>query len=1626
MADTIDTLELRIQSDSRLASDGLDRLVTSLLGLDKASKRGITGLSKFSADIQSFANAIKMLNRVKIPDMSALTNIKGDFAGLQNLSQGITALANSVQTLSGVKLGEISQAGTRLERLGRIDLSGFANAVRPLAGMDFSGVVSLGTSFRQFTDSMAGAEKVTTGTQKIFTALAQLAESAGNIPIIQQALPSLTAEIQKFISGMAEAPIVQTGTASLVSALSGIATSGNRAEKAAAALPNLTRAITDFVEALARAPALNNNVVEAIKSLSQFSVAGSSTGAAARSLQSSITGLSGSIGTLRNRILKGTTSIRNLGRSLLYAMGFAGGLYGAFRALRSAINISSDLTEVQNVVDVTFGDMADKIEKLSETSIQDFGLSELTLKQVASRFQAMGTAMGFSQEKMSDMSIELTKLAADMASFYNVSQDEVATSLQAVFTGQTRPLRRYGIDLTEATLKEWAMKKGLDANLKSMTQAEKTMLRYQYVMEASAAAQGDFARTSGTWANQVRILVENFKALGSVIGGTLINAFKPFVTALNSVMQSVIAFAETVANALGVIFGWTIRIDSAGIANDFDEAGEGAEALEDGTGGAADNAKKMSKYIAAWQEVNNMTTPEDSSGGGSGVGELGDGAAEGAEANLVKMETIFEKYKSEIDSLYELGEYIGETMTKVMKGINWDEAYESARNFGKGLADFLNGLISPELFGTVGKTIAGALNKAVYAALSFGETFDWDNFGEAIAAGINEFFRTFDFRALAQGIKTFANGILDSIISFLENVEWYEIGSKISGFIRDIVFDFAEVGKKIAIALWTAIKSGLGLTVGFFGDFGIESGLASVLTGIAAGFAAFKGLTAVSGIISSLGASFSGAISAIGVALAAHPAALIIAAITGIFGALAGLDAAYEARADAEFKEYISQFVDDLEEIGLASEESIKSLQRLNSGMEGVDSKAEFQGRSLDTLADNYLNLANQETLTNEQQSLMKRYSDELVKSVPLLADIIDDTTGRYKGQEDEIRKLIDAQKEYYKTLGYQEILTDYGREMAEAEVNLKKIEKQYDALAERRTFIADTWRQYTSQEIDAEEFFELTGVAANECHTIIGELDLKMQDLTTTQTELNGELETATENYYTATEAMTESQEAQKKITEGTTTFQQALSDLQSAFNGLDLSLDDDFVNELVMNGFDPSNLQSIFQSFADGVETSAESVKSVFKELGLSLPESLLNGFEEKSPESQQKIVSLLLELQSGLSLGADDLTRLFLELGIELPTNLRLGLASQDSLVQQTAIELLSKVESGEKLVEGNLKVLFSSLGIDLPDSLISAIASKNDDTQLAAIELIGQIKEANQSERKPLIDALNRLGIDVTEDGLIAALEGKETDVYNQATDTVKQADQAAVDMTDPLSDTMESTGTTGAKSFNTGLDSQDDEITTAAEGMRDAAKKPLTDEFNSTSSGAMYDAGANASKGFWQGIKDWWDDSWLGKKIQEFKNSITGAQGLDEHSPSRIMQQFGAWAIQGFNNGLESEIPDTYAVIKDWVKQIQSGSTMGISVPQLDYSIPNVDFSTRIKASDISNLQNTVQMELDERSAESEFGIREQNELLREQNELLRQIYNKPMLADADVFNATRRGQKDFNKRTMRTGWAGVD
>lgn len=756
MAD-IDELQIKIKADSAKASNSIESLVNSM-------------------------------NRLR-------ESISFDTAKLSNIASGIRSISDAATGFKGGKSSEITS---------------MVRALNKFSGVDANSIHGISSAVRDLASGIASVKAVdTSGLTSMVSALSKIGGKASTQAT--KNLPALSAQLQNFVRQMNKIGALNFDMTNMSNLVTSISRLGSVASgRAVTNIPLLADNLKYLFETLSKAPNVSSNIIQMTQALGNLS---NRSGGAISGLNTSISSLSGSFLGFKTSTGKALIGLKSFTRQILSSMGIYLGLYGAIRGIKNAIDISSALTEVQNVVDVTFGDMSKKVNDFAQDSIRQFGMSELTLKQTASRFQAMGTAMGIDSslikkaneflnkqtdgyiglsDSMADVSLNLTKLTADMASLYDVDQDVVSQDLAAIFTGQTRPLRDYGLDLTQATLKEWAMKQGLDSDIESMSQAEKTMLRYQYVLANTQTAQGDFARTADSWANQIRILKQSFEQLGSVIGGALINAFKPFVKALNSVLLVVISFVTKVTNALGAIFGWKYEDSGAGLADSFSDAAESAGDVADNTGQAAKNIDKMNKGVRQFDELKLITTNDGS--GKKGSGGSGGGASGGASGGkLVKTDTIFKNYESDIKNLKQLGKYISDALSKAMESINWDKIYSKARNFGKGLADFLNGLINPRLFGNVGKTIAGALNTAIYATLSFGQTFDWSNFGKSLAEGINKFFKTFDFKALAEDINTWVQGVYKTIKTMIENIKWSDVWKGVKDFLSNIDIETVEI-----------------------------------------------------------------------------------------------------------------------------------------------------------------------------------------------------------------------------------------------------------------------------------------------------------------------------------------------------------------------------------------------------------------------------------------------------------------------------------------------------------------------------------------------------------------------------------------------------------------------------------------------------------------------------------------------------------------------------------------------------------------------------------------------------------------------------------------------------------------
>lgn len=823
----LESLQIQITSDAHNATVAINNLINRLTSL----KTALSGFNNIS-----FGNIVASANSANSSFRSLTTTIS-------NLSQNMRTAKGSMTELGG-RLSEI-----RVDSSAASSIETVAAAIRKLGSKTIvtatRNLPELTVTLRNFAKEINELGIVNFDTASMTGFISSIAKLGGKASTqATKNLPTISAQLQNFVRQMNQIGSFSFDMINLSQMVAAIGKLGSVASgRAVNNIPLLARKLKELFVTLSSAPNVSGNIIRMTEALANLSTGLGRTRGATSNASSGM-----------NLFGKNVDSVRIKSFSLASAIGKVYAtywtLFRGFRLLGDAIDISSSLTEVENVVRQTFGQYESLINNFAKTSIEKFGMSELSAKQFASRFQAMGTALDIPQGKMAKMSIRLTELTGDMASFYDVSQEDIAKSLQSVFSGTTAPMRRYGIDLTQATLKEWALKQGLDANISSMTQAQKAMLRYQYVLAHTTNITEDFKRTQDSWHNQITMLRENFKALGAVVGGGLINAFKPFIKVLNAVLQKVISFAEMVTNALGSIFGWRYQASKgagiSGLADDIGSASDGMDDLSNAagnagknTGGIAKNAKKAKKEIQqatrAFDELKVISKQSKDKGSGSGNKGSGSGSGAGGSGGgdvgkLVKTDTIYKDFVSNIKDLEGLGIEIRKALVKAVGGIEWDKIYAKASGFGTGLAEFLNGLFSEDkkgnsVFTATADVIAGALNTAIFASKGFTNKFKFETFGKNVAHGFNRFFKKFKWKQCAEAINGWVDGFWKFVRGFFDDLSWKDVFNGLKTFLKNLTPESLATilmftGGKLAPIVSSTLCSILGFTSGGKGGKG--------------------------------------------------------------------------------------------------------------------------------------------------------------------------------------------------------------------------------------------------------------------------------------------------------------------------------------------------------------------------------------------------------------------------------------------------------------------------------------------------------------------------------------------------------------------------------------------------------------------------------------------------------------------------------------------------------------------------------------------------------------------------------------------------------------------------------------
>lgn len=323
-----------------------------------------------------------------------------------------------------------------------------------------------------------------------------------------------------------------------------------------------------------------------------------------------VTGINNGFTKVNSTIAKGVDKAKNMFSDLAKAAAAALSLAALVNFGKECIELGSDLEEVQNVVDVTFPAMTKQVDKWAKSAASSFGLSETMAKKYVGTFGSMAEAFGFTEEQAYEMSTALTGLAGDVASFFNIRQDEAYTKLKSVFSGETETLKDLGIVMTQTALDSYALAKGYGKTTAKMTEAEKVSLRFAFVQDQLANATGDFARTQDSWANQTRILQLRFDSLKATLGQGLINVFTPIIKSLNTIISKLTTASEKFKSFTEQVFGYSSSANSssADMLPEMSALTDEAKSTTKQLGNVADKTEDIKNNLAGFDKLNVLSS----------------------------------------------------------------------------------------------------------------------------------------------------------------------------------------------------------------------------------------------------------------------------------------------------------------------------------------------------------------------------------------------------------------------------------------------------------------------------------------------------------------------------------------------------------------------------------------------------------------------------------------------------------------------------------------------------------------------------------------------------------------------------------------------------------------------------------------------------------------------------------------------------------------------------------------------------------------------------------------------------------------------------------------------------------
>ena len=507
---TVDNLNIQLSADADQAVKSLDNLASTLRSINAAFTKDVSGMRNFSNGIAGIEKSLKRLGKTKvdIPEMKGLDkifrtlkNVDGDSAA--KTANSIKKISDSMELLGKANFNDsgIDKTVNALNRLFKVDMSKFNPG-------DFARITDSISNLGNMPDVSSGVNRFVSSLSRLANAGEKTGQSASSILKLGEQTKLAAKQLQSVGA-------INDDVNLFVQSIGRLASAGSKTGQTASGLSVLARETIEFFKTMQNAPKVSENTIRMTQALAQLANAGGRVGTATNTVSTAFGKLSSVSGKALSVIKKAASGIasafKQIGNSgkqvesarfslwnlAKTAIGFRLG-YGLYEFGKQAFQLGSDITEVENVVNVSFGKLSQDAYDFAKTAKEQFGLSELAALQYSGTMMAILNSSGVQDKKMaSEMSTTLAGLAGDLASFYNISQDTAWERIMSGMAGEIEPLRRLGINLSVANLQAYALSQGITKSWQSMTQAEQVMLRYNYLLSLTTAQSGDFARTSG-------------------------------------------------------------------------------------------------------------------------------------------------------------------------------------------------------------------------------------------------------------------------------------------------------------------------------------------------------------------------------------------------------------------------------------------------------------------------------------------------------------------------------------------------------------------------------------------------------------------------------------------------------------------------------------------------------------------------------------------------------------------------------------------------------------------------------------------------------------------------------------------------------------------------------------------------------------------------------------------------------------------------------------------------------------------------------------------------------------------------------------------------------------------------